>query len=331
MTSAQLALDVTMPELETPAGEAPVKMARLKRPNREQLVMSVLDLERLIPPDDLARAIDSLVKQLPDTELLASNQSFEGQAGRPRTDPRMLVAIWVYAYSQGMGEAEAIAEEMKYEPALRWLAGNLTLSARTLSGFRVAQDKAVRELFASLLGILSELELVDLKQVTLDGTKIKASASADSFRREKTLREHIAAADAAIAQLEQAETAQAISTQRQAAAKRVAAEKQRRLQTALTELESIQKGKSAAEQAEARVSLTDPEARRMKESNGGIAPAYNLQLATDVKHKFIVDLVVTQQGFDQQQVGPALERFAQLPQFPPPADCRWRLHYGGQH
>lgn len=308
-------LDVPMAEAAGPKAEGP-KVARLRKPNREQLVMSVLDLERLIPPDHLARAIESLVKELPDTELLASNKSFEGQAGRPRTDPRMLVAIWVYAYSQGIGQAEAIAEEMKYEPALRWLAGNQTLSGRTLSGFRVAQDKAVRELFSSLLGILSKLELVDLKQVTLDGTKIKALASAGSFRREKTLREHIAAAEVAVAQLEHPETAQAISAQQQAARQRAAAVKQQRLQTAATELAKLQAGKSAAEQAGVRVSLTDPEARRMKEGNGGISPAYNMQLTTDVKHKIIVDVAVTQQGFDQQQLTPALERLQQLPRLP---------------
>ena len=316
MTSSQLRLDVPLREPGPGEREVPAKVARLKKPNRDQLVMSVVDLERLIPAEHLARAIDSLVKELPDTELLASNKSFEGQAGRPRTDPRMLVAIWVYAYSQGMGEAEAIAEEMKYEPALRWLAGNQTLSARTLSGFRVAQDKAVRELFASLLGILSELELVDLKQVTLDGTKIKASAGAGSFRREKALREHIAEAELAIQQLEQPETAQAISAQRLAARQREAVARRQRLQTAATELAELQKGKSAAEQAEVRVSLTDPEARRMKEGNGGISPAYNMQLTTDVKHTIIVDVAVTQQGFDQQQLVPALGRLQQLPRIP---------------
>lgn len=294
------------------ASETPPAVARLKKANRAQLVISLLDLERLIPADHLARAIDSLVQKLPDADFLEKNKSVAGHAGRPRTDPRLLVAIWVYAYSQGLGEAEAIAEEMKYEPALRWLAGNQTLSARTLSGFRVAHEKALRQLFAELLGMLSQLGLVDLSQVTIDGTKIKAAAAAGSFRREKTLREHIARAAEVIAQQEQPGTAEAISKQKQAARKHAAAARKTRLERSLEELAQIRQGKTKAEQVEARVSLTDPEARKMKDGQGSYAPSYNVQLTTTVKHPIIVDVAVTQQGFDQQQLAPALARLPKL-------------------
>ena len=307
MTTTQMGLDVPLSEPE-PLKEQPPGVARLKTPNRAQLVISMLDLDQLIPADHLARAIDSLVKQLPDAGFLVDNKSVAGHAGRPRTDPRMLVAMWVYAYSQGMGEAEAIAEEMKYEPALRWLAGNGTLSARTLSGFRVEHDQALRGLFAELLGMLSKAKFVDLTQVTLDGTKIQALASAGSFRREQSLKEHIARAATVIAELEQPEAAAAISAQRLAAKQRAAAERHTRLLTGLTELEKIRAGKTKDEQAKARVSLTDPEARIMKNGHGGFAPSYNLQLTTDVKNKIIVDVQVTQQSNDQQQLAPALER-----------------------
>lgn len=313
MSSQQLGLEIEAAEpTETGEKKAAPAAPRLKKANRAQLVISLLDLERLIPADHLARAIESLVQKLPDVDFLENNKSVEGHAGRPRTDPRLLVAIWVYAYSQGIGEAEAIAEEMKYEPALRWLAGNQTLSSRTLSGFRVVHEKALRNLFAELLGMLSQLGLVDLSQVTIDGTKIKAAASAGSFRREPTLREHIARAAEVIAQQEQPGANEAYSIKKQAALKRAAAERQTRLEQSLQELEQIRRGKTKAEQVEARVSLTDPEARNMKGAQGGYAPSYNVQLTTTVKHPIIVDVAVTQQGFDQQQLAPALARLPQL-------------------
>jgi hypothetical protein len=160
--------------------------------------------------------------------------------------------------------------------------------------------------------MLSQLGLVDLSQVTIDGTKIKAAAGASSFRREKTLREHIARAAEVIAQQEQPGTAEAISKQKQAARKRAAAERKTRLERSLEELAQIRQGKTKAEQAEARVSLTDPEARTMKDGDGGYAPSYNVQLTTSVKHPIIVDVAVTQQGFDQQQLAPALARMPEL-------------------
>lgn len=312
MPSRQMGLEIEAAEAPPGVETPPPAAARLKKANRAQLVMSLLDLEQLIPADHLARAIESLVQKLPAADFLENNKSVEGHAGRPRTDPRLLVAIWVYAYSQGLGEAEAIAEEMKYEPALRWLAGNQTLSARTLSGFRVAHEKALRRLFAELLGMLSQLGLVDLSQVTIDGTKIQAAAGAGSFRREKTLREHIARADEVITKLEAPGAAEAISKRKQAALKRAAEERKMRLERSLEELAQIRQGKTKAEQAEARVSLTDPEARKMKGSQGGYAPSYNVQLTTTVKHPFIVDVAVTQQGFDQQQLAPALVRMPEL-------------------
>ena len=315
MTPPQMLLE--MPTMEAgPASPTVSAAARLKKPNRAQLVISMLDLEQLIPADHLARAINSLVQSLPDGGFLQANKSVEGHAGRPRTCPQMLVAMWVYGYSQGVGEAEAIAEEMKYEPALRWLAGNSTISARTLSEFRVAHEEALRGLFADLLGMLSELKLVDLAQVTLDGTKIKASASGGSFRREKSLREHIARAAEVVAQLDQPAAAQAISAQRRAGLKRAAEERQARLVASLTELEKVRASKTKSEQERARVSLTDPEARIMKDGHGGFAPSYNVQIVTDVKHKIIVDVAVTQQGNDQQQLAPALERLRQQHQLP---------------
>lgn len=60
-------------------------------------------MEKLIPSDHLARAISELAGRLGMAEFLKENKSVVGHAGRPRTCPQMLLAIWVYSYSQGMG------------------------------------------------------------------------------------------------------------------------------------------------------------------------------------------------------------------------------------
>ena len=67
----------------------------------------------------------------------------------------------------------------------------------------------------------------------------------------------------------------------------------------LEELERIRASKtSSAEKREARASLSDPEARVMKQSDGGFAPSYNVQLTTDAKEKIIVGMGITQNGSD---------------------------------
>src|ERR1041384_2592413 len=109
--------------LELPQQEAkptpPPGAARLRQPERRQLVIDQIDLDKLIPANHLARAIRELAGMVPNEEFLASNKSGEGHAGRPRLCPKMMLALWVYGYSQGIGEANALSEEMKYEPALR--------------------------------------------------------------------------------------------------------------------------------------------------------------------------------------------------------------------
>jgi IS5 family transposase len=68
----------------------------------------------------------------------------------------------------------------------------------------------------------------------------------------------------------------------------------------MRELEQIQRTKhSHEEKAEARVSITEPEARMMKHGNdGGIAPSYNLQLTTDAEQKVIVNQELTTSSSD---------------------------------
>ena len=56
-----------------------------------------------------------------------------------------------------------------------------------------------------------------------------------------------------------------------------------------------------------RVSETDPEARIMKQGDGGFAPSHNLQISTDAAHGIIVGVGVTQAGSDQRELMPALE------------------------
>ena len=290
------------------AGPAPV--ARLKEPDRKQMVIGLLDLERLIPEDHLARAIWALVQQLPTEGFLKENKSVEGHAGRPRSCPQMLLSLWVYGYSQGLGEARAIAEEMRYEPALRWMAGNSVVSARTLSEFRIAHPEALREMFGNLLGMLEKLGLLDLSRMTLDGTKIPSLAGNGSLRREKSLREHIARAGAVVEGLEDPQVAAQVTARQQAARARAKQERQAVLAAAKEELAAIQAQKSEAEKASARVSITEPEARVMKDGHGGFAPSYNVQLVTESKNKFVVDILATPAPNDQGQLEPALARLA---------------------
>lgn len=304
MSPGDTLFDVTplsQPVAESAAVAAPVPVEQLKlRPvDRAQMHMLTLDLDTLVSGDHKVRGIWDLTGHLDLSRFYEGIRSQRGQAGREHEDPRLLLAIWLYAYSEGISSAREVARMMEYEPALRWLSGLVVLSHETLSQFRKGYGAELEGMFTNLLAVLEGAGLVDLDRVMHDGTKIQAQASANSFRREKTLRERLEQAGAVVQQLGDPDQEEPTSKQ-EARRRRAARERWEQLERASTELQQIQAEKSGAEEKEkARVSLTEPEARMMKHGNdGGIAPSYNLQLTTDAQQKVIVRTELTQSSSD---------------------------------
>lgn len=280
----------------------------LRTINRKQMVFRTVDVERLIEEDHPARLIWEAVGRLdlePFYQTIGSNQSV---GGRPTYPPQLLISLWAYAYSRGIGTAREVDRRCGYDPAFQWLTGMEGINYHTLADFRVEKKKELDELFTQLLGVMSSQGLVTLKQVTVDGTKIKAHASGKRFRREPTLQEHLAAARKQVEALSDPQEEQ-VSLRQQKARERAAREKQERLEQALEEMKKLRAEKRGEEEKqEVRVSMTDPEARRMKQADGGHAPNYNAQICTDGEQGVIVDADVTQAGNDYQQLLPALDR-----------------------
>jgi transposase len=297
-----------MPDLIATEEPEPPRERRFQPVNRKQLMWRPVDVEMLVEPDHLVRAIWELVGQLDLERYVAEVRAVEGAAGRPAFEPRLLISLWVYAYSEKVSSAREVERRCAYHPAYQWLTGMEAVNHHTLSDFRVHHQEALDELFAQLLGVLSSEELIRLKRVAHDGTKVKAAASGKSFHREKTLRAHLEAARERVRAMGDPREEE---TPRRAAAaqQRAAREKVERLEQALQEMEKVQAAAQArARKEERRVSETDPQARVMKQGDGGYAPSHNVQISTDTAHGIIVGVSVTQAANDQQQLRPALDQ-----------------------
>lgn len=256
----------------------------------------MLDVERLIEAEHPARAIWDLVGRLKMEGFYAPIAAVEGNAGRTPWDPRLLVSLWIYAYSRGISSAREIARRCRYEPAFQWLCGLGEINHHTLSDFRVDHDESLRELFVQVLGVLSAEGLVSLERVMHDGTRIKACAGADSFRREDRLKEHLEAARKQVAAM--GDPREEEPKRKRAAQERAVRERQQRLEQALEEVQKVRQAKRPQDKEQARTSESDPQARIMKQSNGGYAPSYNVQLSTEASHRVIVGADVSQSGSD---------------------------------
>jgi hypothetical protein len=81
-----------------------------------------------------------------------------------------------------------------------------------------------------------------------------------------------------------------------------------RLELALKEMEKMRAAPEAhAEESARQVSETEPEARNMKQSDGGYALSHNVQISTDTAHNVIVGASVTRAANDQHEAMPAME------------------------
>lgn len=294
---------------------------RLKPIQRDQMVLHPVHVEHLVEPDHPIRAIWELVGGLDLSRFYADIKAVEGVAGQDATNPRLLICLWIYAYSERINSAREVARRCAYHPVYQWLTGLKNLNYHSLSDFRVDYQEELDELFAQVLAVLQSEGLITLERVMQDGTKIKAAASKASLHREPTLQRHLEEARKRVRQMgdPEQEPSPQITARQRAAQERAANEKLQRMEQALTELVKVREERDPDTPAgECRVSETEPEVRKMKHNDGGFSPSYNLQLSTDAAQDIIVGLQLIQARNDHNQLGPGLDEVQrqnhQLPQ-----------------
>jgi transposase len=281
---------------------------RLRVINRDQMMLRPIDVEQLVPEDHEVRAIWEFVGRLDLSQYHEEIKAVEGDAGRPAWDPRLMISLWIYAYSKGVSSGREICRLCETDPGYQWLTGMEAVNYHTLCDFRVMHQKALDELFTHILGLLSAEGLITLERVMHDGTKVKACASGDTFRREERIKVHLRKAREQVERMGDPRVAEEVGSRVAKARQRAAREKQQRLEKALEELEKVRASKSKGEDKQkARVSMSDPEARIMKQSDGGFAPSFNVQITTDAKEKMVVETGVSQCASDYGELVAAME------------------------
>ncbi len=294
--------------------------ARYETANRTQIELQPCDLEALLPPGHAARLVWRFVEGLDLSAFYATIRAREGRAGRPAIDPKILVALWLYATMDGVGSAREVDRLCYRHDAYRWLRGGVSVNYHTLSDFRVAHQGALDDLLTQSIAVLVHRGIVTMARVAQDGTRVRGSAGAGSFRRGDTLEACLRQARKQVERTHRQADAPG-PTRTEAAQQRVAADRLARVEEALAQLPAVQATKArqtGPRATEARVSTTDPDARVMKMADGGYRPAYNVHVATDVDSRVIVGVRTLNSGADQSHLGPMLDaiahRLGRLPQ-----------------
>jgi transposase len=305
------ALLIAIDSVPSPVAKVDVTSpVRLQQPDRHQLNMDMRSLDQKIAPDHPVRAVWALVQALDLSKFYEPIRARGSAPGRPMTDPRIMVALWLWASVCGIGRSRELARRCESDNTYLWILGTVTTNYHTLGEFRNGHGKALDDLLTQVIVALVDKQLVDVERISQDGTRVRAFAGVSSFRGQERLEELHKQAQKHVEVLKSQVHDPLSMTREEAAQERAAREHQARIQEAINQLPAIERARKnsnntkAVAKRKSRASTTDPDARIMRMADGGFRPAYNVQIAADTQSRAIVGVSVVQTGSDNAQADP---------------------------
>ncbi len=305
---------------------------RFREWNPKQNWLLPPSVEEFIPEGHVAHFIrDLVVDELDLTRILGT---YEEERGYPPFHPAMMVALLLYAYTQGVYSSRRIAKGCIERMDFGAVTGFQKPDFRTINLFRKRHLAALGGLFQQVLELCRKSGLVALGHVALDGTKIKANAS----KHKAMSYDRMGKAEGEFAELvkewlDQAEIADLAEDARfrnrqggelpEWVSDKVERMKRIREAKAALEKEAAEKAEAERKQrgrdddedppdppkpdAKAQRNFTDPESRIMP-TRGGFEQAYNAQAGVDASAQVIVACDVVATSADMGQLLPMVDQ-----------------------
>jgi len=302
--------------------------------NRDQLLLLPPSVDKWVPMDHVVRFIWDCVSQINKFAFYSSY----GREGRPPYDPAMMLAVLIYAYSEGIRSSRKIAKACAEQLPFRWLTGNVVPDHCAVARFRSRHEELLRKVFVDALRLCHEAGLVNLGKIFLDGTKLKANASLESNRRLEQLEKEVAQMfeeakkvdseedeefgpdqsgdglpkplQSAQGRLERLQAAKERLEKEAAAERKEQEEKIRAREAQEASTGQKKRGRKPNDPEEAvdhdrKANVTDPDSRIMKTRHEYIQ-GYNGQTVV-TEDQIIVSMAVTQEENDLHQLEPMIE------------------------
>ncbi|MFC1524955.1 IS1182 family transposase, partial [Planctomycetota bacterium] len=229
--------------------------------------------------------------------------------GRPRYDTKMMLKILLWGYANGIRSSRKIEERLYADVIFMWLSGLEKPDFRTICLFRKTNLEKLNYLFSQVILLAKGLKLVRLGLIALDGTKVRAHAGIDSFKKVKDWDEELKQAQEQVRQILSEAEASDLADDGKYGAEFRGNELPKGLERAevrIKKIEGLMKEiKAKGKDDNQRVSNTDSDAGFMHHRNGSI-PAYNCEVVA-TKDQIIIHSDVTVEPVDTNQLIPALD------------------------
>lgn len=163
-------------------------MRRFKTPNRGQLMLLPPNLNDWVPQNHSARYVVDFVETLDLGRLYSTYGEGDGQ---PPYDPKMMLAILLYANMRGIRSSRKIECALSDDIGMRFITSGLTPDHDTIANFRKTHEACLKEVFVACVRLALKGGVVALTHIAVDGTKVRANASRGASRTESQLNQEI--------------------------------------------------------------------------------------------------------------------------------------------
>ena len=269
--------------------------------NRNQMMMCSWD--SFVDPESIARLIDAFVNSLDLTKYEVKEAAKEG---RPAYDPKGMYKLYIYGNRKGIRSSRKLAESCKVNLEVKWMLGGVEPDFRTISDFRKDNIDSLKDIFHEFNRRISGA--VEWGFSSVDGSKFLANNSKDSNFTKNKLDDRIkwlnAHTDEYLRILKEMDEQEELEEIPEKLTREVVEAKLKEAQERLSRYESYQK--LMEETGASQLSLTDADARLMKNKNG-FAVAYNPQTAVDSETHLIRNFKMTNQVTDHGMLNPTME------------------------
>lgn len=101
---------------------------RLSLPQRSQGEWREFSLETFVRQDDRVRIVWRYVETLDLNPLYAKIQAVLGKPGRDAVDPRILLALWLFATIDSVSSARELARLTERDLVYMWICGGVSVN-----------------------------------------------------------------------------------------------------------------------------------------------------------------------------------------------------------
>lgn len=275
-------------------------MPYVKTFDRDQFMMCSWD--SLVDPESIARLIDAFVNSLDLSKYDIKEASSEG---RPAYDPKGLLKLYIYGSRKGIRSSRKLAESCKTNLEVKWLIGGVEPDFRTISDFRKNNIDCIKSIFHEFNRRISGA--VEWGFASIDGSKFTANNSKDNNFTKNKLDDRIkwlnGHTDEYLRLLREADEEEDLDEQSDSLSKEELENKLKEAEERLARYKQYQQ--MMEESGASQLSLTDADAKLMKNKNG-FAVAFNPQTAVDSNTHLIRDFNMTNQVTDHGMIEPTM-------------------------